>query len=48
MPTEKTATRYTPVFEKYEHILYEKDGYVATITLNRPEKRNPLDRAYSM
>ena len=29
--------------ESYEHLLYEKDGHRATITLNRPEKRNALN-----
>jgi 1,4-dihydroxy-2-naphthoyl-CoA synthase len=48
MSTEKTIPTYTPVFENYKHILYEKDGYVANITLNRPEKRNPLDRAVTI
>ena len=48
MPTEKTAARYTPVFENYEHILYEKDGYVATITLNRPCPVDSAFQAYSM
>lgn len=28
---------------EYGNIIYEKDRYVATITLNRPEKMNPLD-----
>jgi enoyl-CoA hydratase len=48
MSTEKKIPSYTPIFENYEHILYEKDGYVANITLNRPEKRNPLDRAVTI
>lgn len=28
---------------KYETLIYEKEGYVAKIILNRPEKRNVLD-----
>jgi len=42
------VTRYTPVFEKYQNIIYEKDGYITKITLNRPQKRNPLDRAVTI
>jgi enoyl-CoA hydratase/carnithine racemase len=30
----------------YEHILLERDGAVATITMNRPEKRNALSEAH--
>ncbi len=26
----------------YEHILYERDGHVARVTMNRPKKRNAL------
>ena len=32
----------------YETILYEVDGPVLTITLNRPEKLNELDRALKL
>ncbi|BBL79482.1 putative enoyl-CoA hydratase echA8 [Rubrobacter xylanophilus DSM 9941] len=30
----------------YEHILFERDGEVARITMNRPEKRNALSLAH--
>lgn len=30
----------------YEHILLSRDGAVATITMNRPEKRNALSEAH--
>src|SRR5688500_17127690 len=26
----------------YEDLLYEKDGHIATITLNRPDRLNPI------
>ena len=26
-----------------EHFLLERDGWIATLTFNRPEKRNPLN-----
>src|SRR5688572_30345681 len=29
----------------YQHILYEVDGPVATVTLNRPERKNAQSRA---
>ena len=28
---------------EYKNIIYEKDRSIAKITLNRPEKMNPLD-----
>jgi enoyl-CoA hydratase/carnithine racemase len=28
----------------YEHVIYEKQGHVAYVTLNRPERMNALDR----
>ena len=28
----------------YENIIYEKDGPIATVTLNRPEKINALSQ----
>jgi enoyl-CoA hydratase/carnithine racemase len=30
----------------YEHILYEADGQIARVTMNRPEKRNALSLAH--
>src|SRR3954462_12654921 len=30
----------------YEHILYETDGAIAAITMNRPERRNALSLAH--
>jgi enoyl-CoA hydratase len=32
----------------YENILYEQDGHVVTITLNRPEKRNCINMATNL
>ena len=42
-----TATRFRPAgldFSNYKpkHFLWSVDGKVATITLNRPERKNPL------
>jgi len=42
-----TATRFRPAridFERFapEHFLWQRDGKVATITLNRPDRKNPL------
>jgi enoyl-CoA hydratase len=48
MRKQGKVARYTSVYEKYQNIIYEKDRYVAKITLNRPQKRNPLDRAVTM
>jgi 1,4-dihydroxy-2-naphthoyl-CoA synthase len=48
MESKRKVPGYTPVFTKYKNITYEKDGYVVKITLNRPEKRNPLDRAVTL
>ena len=28
----------------YDHVIYEKRGHVAHVTLNRPERMNALDR----
>jgi enoyl-CoA hydratase/carnithine racemase len=49
METQRKVPRYDSFFGgKYQNIIYEKDGYVARITLNRPDKRNPLDRAVTL
>lgn len=45
--TNGTAARFRPTridFENFEprHFLWQVDGAVATITLNRPERKNPL------
>lgn len=48
MESKRKVPGYTPVFTEYKNITYEKDGYVVKITLNRPEKRNPLDRAVTL
>ena len=48
MESQKKVPGYTPMFKEYKHIIYEKDGYIAKITLNRPEKRNPMDRAVTL
>jgi enoyl-CoA hydratase/carnithine racemase len=45
--TTATATRFRPPrvdFDnlKPQHFLWQRDGKVATITLNRPERKNPL------
>src|ERR1022692_2430950 len=45
--TGDTATRFRPVgldFSTYKpkHFLWTVEGKVATITLNRPERKNPL------
>ena len=32
--------------QTYEHILFEQDGTIARITMNRPEKRNALSLAH--
>lgn len=31
-----------------ERVLYESDGYIATITINRPEKRNSINQQTSL
>lgn len=46
-PTLKTASRFRPprvdfANLKPKHFLWRQDGKVATITLNRPERKNPL------
>jgi len=46
-PMTDTATRFRPAridFERFapEHFLWQRDGKVATITLNRPDRKNPL------
>ena len=48
MEFEDTVPGYTSVFKEYQNIIYEKDRYIAKITLNRPQKRNPLDRAVTL
>ena len=48
MQSKSKVPGYTSVFKEYQNIIYEKDGYVAKITLNRPQKRNPLDRAVTL
>jgi enoyl-CoA hydratase/carnithine racemase len=45
--TYDTASRFRPArvdFDRFEarHFLWQRDGKVATITLNRPERKNPL------
>jgi enoyl-CoA hydratase/carnithine racemase len=47
MPEPRTATRFQPEgidFTTFapRHFLWQLDGKVATITLNRPERKNPL------
>ena len=47
MPAPATATRFNPVgvnFSNFRprHFQWQRDGKVATITLNRPERKNPL------
>jgi enoyl-CoA hydratase/carnithine racemase len=47
MPDPRTATRFRPAgvdFTSFapRHFLWHLDGKVATITLNRPERKNPL------
>ncbi len=47
MPDPRTATRFRPEgvdFASFapRHFLWHLDGKVATITLNRPERKNPL------
>ncbi len=32
--------------EAYENLTLERDQFVATVTFNRPEKANALDRAH--
>jgi enoyl-CoA hydratase len=47
--TTGKMSRFGSVFNGiYQHIIYEKKNYVAKITLNRPESRNPLDRAITL
>jgi enoyl-CoA hydratase len=49
MPPLKKIPRFDSVYKgKYQNVIYEKDGYVAKITLNRPEARNPLDRSVTL
>lgn len=43
---ERAAIRATRGGMAYEHILLARDGAVATITMNRPEKRNALSEAH--
>lgn len=40
----KTSDRFKPALSDFkpEHFVWEQDGKVATITLNRPERKNPL------
>jgi enoyl-CoA hydratase/carnithine racemase len=45
--TYDTAARFRPPrvdFDRYQakHFLWQRDGKVATVTLNRPERKNPL------
>jgi enoyl-CoA hydratase/carnithine racemase len=45
--TYETAVRFRPPrvdFDRFEarHFLWQRDGKIATITLNRPERKNPL------
>jgi methylglutaconyl-CoA hydratase len=40
-----TSKTPTPAEASYDTLKYEKDGAIATITLNRPEKRNAISRA---
>jgi enoyl-CoA hydratase/carnithine racemase len=47
MPETRTANRFRPAggdFSSFapRHFLWQLDGKVATITLNRPERKNPL------
>ena len=47
MPDPRTATRFRPAGVDFaafapRHFLWRLDGKVATITLNRPERKNPL------
>jgi enoyl-CoA hydratase len=48
MTSQRPVPGYNSAFEEYQNIIYKKEGYVAFITLNRPEKRNPLDRAVTL
>src|SRR5882762_4952717 len=40
-PKQPTITRLTEI-PKHEQVLIAVDGHAATVTLNRPEQRNPL------
>jgi enoyl-CoA hydratase/carnithine racemase len=46
-PDNETASRFRPPrvdFDRFQakHFLWQRDGKVATVTLNRPERKNPL------
>ena len=43
MSDEVAVPKFRPAVMSYDHVIYEKRGHVAYVTLNRPERMNALD-----